>query len=301
MSTLEEMFPPFGLRISCRTLRLAVLRDEDLPELVELVRGGIQVPDLLMPFLRDWHQQPYQPGDPYAFPATSLSWWWSQRSTFAPEEWRFALTVRHKGELVGMQDVHGRHFPQARHVLTGSWLGRSHQGQGIGTLMRQMVVGFAFDELGVLECESGYVEGNAASAAVSRKVGYVDNGHRRIVQNVQDGAQGVTERRVLVTPETFRRPGDPVTVEGARRSEGSYVCRSEAVKIQADGLSSVLSQGSGSHSDLQVVRWSLCGGVAVVDRRQARDAAVGPSRAGDPGRCSVRDQTMGHTAGHLPG
>lgn len=114
-----------------------------------------------------------------------------------------------------MQDFHGRHFPQTRHILTGSWLGRAHQGRGTGTLMRQMVVGFAFDELGALECESGYGEGNAASAAVSRRAGYVDNGHRRIVQTTRGGVQAVTERRVLVTPETFRRPDGPITVEGA--------------------------------------------------------------------------------------
>jgi len=44
MLTLEEVFPPFALRISCASLELRVLRDEDLPELVELVRGGIQTP-----------------------------------------------------------------------------------------------------------------------------------------------------------------------------------------------------------------------------------------------------------------
>ncbi|MEZ5191301.1 MAG: hypothetical protein R2734_01265 [Nocardioides sp.] len=44
--------------------------------------------------------------------------------------------------------------------------------------MRQLVVGFAFDELGADSCGSGYLAGNHASAAVSRKVGYVDNGRQ---------------------------------------------------------------------------------------------------------------------------
>ena len=132
-----------------------------------------------------------------------------------PEEWRLALTVRHGGDLVGMQDLHAKDFAQARHVMTGSWLGRAHQGRGTGTLMRQLVVGFAFDELHANRCESGYVVGNHASAAVSRKVGYVDNGRRRIVQRTRRGKGGVDEQRVIVTPSTFIRPDDQVSTEGA--------------------------------------------------------------------------------------
>src|SRR3954447_24538110 len=215
MLTVEEIFPPFGLRISCGSVELRVLRDEDLPELVELVRGGIQVPGLPMPFLSAWHEEPFSPGGPDGFPTTSLRWWWTQRATFAPDEWRLALAVRSHGELVGMQDLHAEGFPHTRHVMTGSWLGRGHHGRGIGTLMRQLVVGFAFDELDADRCESGYIEGNHASAAVSRKVGYADNGRRRIVQRTRQGKVGVDEQRVVVSPATFVRPDEPVSVEGA--------------------------------------------------------------------------------------
>ena len=215
MLTLEDVFPPFALSISCGPVELRVLRDDDLPELVELVRSGIQTPGLPMPFLRAWHEAPFAPGTPDGFPTTSLAWWWTQRATFTPEEWRLALVVRRDAELVGMQDLHAEDFAHRRHVMTGSWLGRAHQGKGTGTLMRQLVVGFAFDELGAAQCESGYVLGNQASAAVSRKVGYVDNGRRRIVQHTRQGVVGADEQRVTVTPGTFVRPDDPVSVQGA--------------------------------------------------------------------------------------
>jgi RimJ/RimL family protein N-acetyltransferase len=215
MLTLEEVFPPFALRISCGPVELRVLRDEDFPELVELVRGGIQAPDLPMPFLRAWHEEPFAPGSPEGFPTTSLKWWWTQRATFAPDEWRLALAVRRDGALVGMQDLHAKDFAQTGRVMTGSWLGRAHQGVGTGTLMRQLGVGLAFDELGAVECESGYVVGNHASAAVSRKVGYVENGRSRIVQRTSRGKVGVDEQHVLLTPDAFVRPSDPVSVEGA--------------------------------------------------------------------------------------
>jgi hypothetical protein len=173
---------PFALRISCGPLALRVLRDEDLPELVELVCSGIQDPALPMPFLRAWHEEPFAPGSPDGFPTTSLQWWWTQRAIFAPEEWRLAMVVRREGVLVGIQGV------------------------GTGTLMRQLIVGLAFDELGAGRCESGYIVGNRASAAVSRKVGYVDNGRRRIVQHTAQGKVGAEEQRVTVTPATFVRP-----------------------------------------------------------------------------------------------
>lgn len=217
MLSLEDIFPPFALRISCGALELRVLRDDDLPELVELVCRGIQVPGLPMPFLRAWHEEPYAPGSSDGFPSSSLAWWWTQRATFAPDDWRLALVVRRHGDLVGMQDLHAKDFAETRLVETGSWLGRAHQGTGIGTLMRQLVVGFAFDELGAEQCESGYIVGNDASAAVSRKVGYVDNGRRPIVQQTRQGKVGVDEQRVVVTPASFNRPEDPVAVEGAEQ------------------------------------------------------------------------------------
>lgn len=217
MLTLEEIFPPFALRIACGPVVLKVLRDSDFPELVELVRGGIQDPALPMPFLRDWHEELFAPGSPEGFPASSLAWWWRQRATFAPDEWRLALVVRRDGVLVGMQDLHAKDFPQTLHVMTGSWLGRAHQGRGTGTLMRQLAVGLAFDELGAAVCESGYIVGNHASAAVSRKVGYVDNGRRRIVQDTRHGKLGVEEQRVVVTPGTLVRPAGEVLVDGADR------------------------------------------------------------------------------------
>jgi RimJ/RimL family protein N-acetyltransferase len=215
MLSLEEVFPPFALRIFGGPLELKVLRDDDLPELVELVRGGIQAPGLPMPFLHDWHEEPFAPGRPDGFPSSSLAWWWTQRATFAPDEWHLALVVRRNGNLVGMQDLLAKDFPQTRLVMTGSWLGRAHQGRGTGTLMRQLVVAFAFDELDAEQCESGYIVGNHASASVSRKVGYVDNGRRRIVQHTRQGKVGVDEQRVVVTPATFTRPDVQVSVEGA--------------------------------------------------------------------------------------
>ena len=114
-----------------------------------------------------------------------------------------------------MQDVHATDFPLTRTVETGSWLGRDHHGKGIGTLMRQMAISFAFDELDAVACESGYIVGNEASRAVSRKAGYVDNGQRTLVQQTRQGPVRAQEQRVIVTPDAVVRPAERVVVEGA--------------------------------------------------------------------------------------
>lgn len=217
MLTLEEIYPPYGLTISSGALTMRVLRDDDIPELVDLIASGVQAPGLPMPFIRDWHAGPLAPGTPDGFPTTSLAWWWTQRATFAPEKWKMALAVRLDGDLVGMQDMNATDFPHTRSVETGSWLGLRHQGKGVGTLMRQLVVGFAFDELGATACHSGYVSGNEASAAVSRKVGYSDNGLRHITQTIDGKKVPVTEYQVRVTPESYNRPSQDVTVQGAEQ------------------------------------------------------------------------------------
>ena len=69
---------------------------------------------------------------------------------------------------------------------------------------------------GARSCGSGYIVGNHASAAVSRKTGYVENGRNRIVQHTAEGTRGMDEQRVLVTPLTYLRPDVPVTIEGAQ-------------------------------------------------------------------------------------
>ena len=64
-------------------------------------------------------------------------------------------------------------------MKTGSWLGRSFQGRGIGTEMRAAVLELAFRGLGAATAESGALEGNAASARVSEKLGYRHDGLER--------------------------------------------------------------------------------------------------------------------------
>ena len=207
LMTLDEIFPAFGLDISCGPLRLHGLRCEDIPDITEVAAAGIHGPDFL-PFLVPWSEYPR---DELAL--NSARFYWSSFASFTPETWHLNLVVRWNEEVVGMQDVFARtDFRKTRALETGSWLGSRFQRHGIGTLMRQAGCVFCFDHLGAEVMRSGFIEGNLSSAGVSRKVGYVANGRRRLEDPKSDGYRW--EQELVLTPEALVRPPDPVSVQG---------------------------------------------------------------------------------------
>jgi RimJ/RimL family protein N-acetyltransferase len=62
------------------------------------------------------------------------------------------------------------------------WIGLEYQGQGIGTEMRAAVLYLAFAGLGADYALSGAFTDNPASLAVSRKLGYGEDGVDREVR-----------------------------------------------------------------------------------------------------------------------
>ena len=82
------------------------------------------------------------------------------------------------GSPIGVQDLEAD-IRAVRSVETGSWLGRAHQGQGLGRKMREAILHLAFAGLGTAEALSGAFEDNVASLAMSHAVGYEENGEAR--------------------------------------------------------------------------------------------------------------------------
>ena len=170
-AALAESWPLFGLAVRTPRLELRYPTDEDLLTLAELAtdieqRGGIQ------PFSVPWHRGPAD-----EVRRRLLQYHWARRGDWSPEAWRLELVTVVDGAVVGTQGVHpvGR-LAVSRTVATGSWLGRAHQGQGIGTEMREAVLHLAFAGFGVLRAETGAIEGNEPSLGVTRKLGYLPNG-----------------------------------------------------------------------------------------------------------------------------
>lgn len=203
---LADHWPLFSLRISTPRLELFVPTDDDLEEVLQVAAGGIHDP-ATMPFTTPWTD-----AESPAFERSALQYWWGNRVGFRPDHWDLNFAVRHQGTVIGTQGVKAVEFPVVRTAETGSWLGLHHQGQGLGKEMRRAVLHFAFESLGAHEITSGAYIDNPASQAVSRAVGYEDNGHGRSKRRDGVGEQvrfRITRERWLAT-----RTDMPIEVDG---------------------------------------------------------------------------------------
>ena len=206
MTTLADIWPVFGLRVSAGPIELTPVTDAELPGLVDLVRSGIHPPER-MPFTVPWTDT--APAD---LAGNFAAFHWQSRAEFCSVRWVLTLVVRHEGDVVGVQGVSTRDFLVTRTGETGSWLAAAHQGKGIGTRMRQAICALLFDHLGAREISSSAFTDNAASLAVSRKVGYRANGVERVQR--RPGELAISQR-LLLRPEDFVRGPDELHVEGA--------------------------------------------------------------------------------------
>jgi RimJ/RimL family protein N-acetyltransferase len=204
MLSIEEIWPPFGVRITEGDMTLSVTRDEDIPGLVDLVLSGLHAPGE-MPFSEPWTLD-----DPAVLPANNMRHYSRIRAGCTPEHFSLQFAVRVGGELVGSQSFSARDFAVTRTGETGSWVGRRFHNRGIGTRMRRAVCAFVFDGLDAVEMTSGAFVDNPASLAVSRKVGYRLNGMTRLTR--RPGEVAINQQLVL-TRDTFIR-GEPVEIEG---------------------------------------------------------------------------------------
>jgi RimJ/RimL family protein N-acetyltransferase len=204
-ATLEAAWPLFGLRIRSANLVLRLPLDVELPGLLELARGGIHPPDE-MPFGVAWTDAAGTD-----FDRGFLQHHWKWRASWRPEEWSLNLMVDWEGRPVGAQTISGEDFAIHRVVDSGSWLGLEFQGRGFGKEMRSAVLSFAFDGLGARAATSSAFLDNAASNAVSRSLGYAEDGRGALAPR---GVSRETQR-FRMTDELWRsRPRPPVEIEG---------------------------------------------------------------------------------------
>jgi RimJ/RimL family protein N-acetyltransferase len=202
---LVDHFPLVGLRLRTPRLELRLPSPEELAALADVAAEGIHPPET-MPFAVPWTDRP-----PEEVARGVVQHHWQTLAEWTPESWELDLTVFHEGEVAGQQTLRGHDLAVLRQVGTGSWLGRRFQGLGIGTEMRAAALHLAFAGLGVDEAQSSAFESGRASIAVSRKLGYQDNGlDRRVVRG-----ELRIERRMRLTREDWERHRTvPVTMEG---------------------------------------------------------------------------------------
>ena len=203
MITPSDLWPPAGLTLTAGDLVLSTVTEDDLPALVELVLSGVH-PEDFMPFDTPWTLAPRE-----ELPRRFAQYHWRSRASFAADDFDLNLSVRVAGQLVGVQGFATKNYPVTRTAETGSWLARRFQSGGVGTRMRQCVCALLFDHLGAAEVTSGAWVDNAASLAVSRKVGYREGD---VDRRQRQGALA-WHRRLVLRPDDFVR-GEPVQVSG---------------------------------------------------------------------------------------
>jgi RimJ/RimL family protein N-acetyltransferase len=167
---LERDWPLFGLSIQTPRITLRYPTDDDLAVLNDLAGRGIHDP-AVMPFDTPWTDEPAE-----IRPQHSLQFYWGTRANWKPTNWHLTMMVKEGDAVVGIQGMIATEFAIKGQVGTGSWVGQGYQGRGIGKEMRAAILHLAFAGLGAERATSGAFENNAASLAVSRALGYVENG-----------------------------------------------------------------------------------------------------------------------------
>ena len=210
---LEAVWPLFQLRIRSEHLVLRPPTDDDLAPLLALAKAGIHPPDE-MPFGIAWTS-----AEGPTFDQGFLTHHWEGRARWSVDDWRLNLIVEIDDRPIGSQSIESHAFVIHRTVHTGSWLGRAFQGRGLGKEMRLAVLAFAFDGLGARFAESAAFLDNAASNAVSRGLGYEENGRGSLAP------QGIARetQKFRMSAEMWRsRPRPPVTIEGLEACRGMF-------------------------------------------------------------------------------
>lgn len=207
--TLTDIWPFFGLTISTPQVTLAYPNDESIAALIALADDGIHPPEA-SPFSGPWSMKPQAERS-----LSTVQFHWGTRSTLTLEKWQLPFAVIVDGTIVGSQDIFTENFARTRVATTGSWLGQTHQGRGIGTEMRRAVLYLVFEGLGAAIAETEAFAGNAASRRVTEKLGYQPNGETLALRG-----DGVVERSIryrLEREQWLESRPDDITIEGLER------------------------------------------------------------------------------------
>lgn len=203
---LAVHFPVFALEVRTPRLTLRYADDDDLVTLAELGAAGVHGPDA-MPFVVQWTRVP-----PPFQQRNTLQFFWGTRCQLQADAWNICLVAVVDGEIVGTQGVFTEEWKVTRTVETGSWLGRAHQGRGIGREMREAVLHLAFDGFGAARATTSAFADNPASLGVTRAVGYRPNGDERFAR---DGAVVLQQHFAMDRPDFEARRRDDIELIGA--------------------------------------------------------------------------------------
>lgn len=168
----HDIWPLFDLQVVTPRVVLRYVSDELGEQLASLAAKGIH-DAASMPFSEPWTDVPSP-----LLERNCLQFYWRNRAETTVDRWNLDLAVLVDETVVGMCSVHAEQFPQNRSLTTGSWLGRAHQGQGLGKEMRQAALHLIFAGFDADRAVTRAWHGNAASLAVTRSLPYTETGSK---------------------------------------------------------------------------------------------------------------------------
>jgi RimJ/RimL family protein N-acetyltransferase len=171
--------------IETRRLTLRPPRDADLDDIVAGI-GDLAVSRMLarVPY-------PYRRADAEAFLRAC-------KTSLAAGS-GLNLAIEHAGRAIGGIGIHD----MPHHTELGYWLRRAAWDNGFATEAAVAVLTYAFDALRLPLIRSGYFVGNAGSARVQRKLGFMPVG-RRLLHSLARGTE-VTHIDTVLTAARFRQ------------------------------------------------------------------------------------------------
>jgi RimJ/RimL family protein N-acetyltransferase len=200
----HPFWPLFDLRISTPRLELRYPADDDIAELAQLAAQGIHDNDT-MPFSIPWTRQKSP-----ELERGALQYYWRRRAEWTPTKWALPCAVFREGVIVGAQEIMADDFAVRRVIATGSWVGRAFHGEGIGKEMRAAILHLGFEGLGAQRAFSSAFDDNPASLAVSRALGYEENGDEL---HVREGKVARVIRMKLTRERWAENERHDITVE----------------------------------------------------------------------------------------
>jgi len=202
----HPIWPLFDLRVRTPRLEMRYIDDEMAADLALLAAKGIHPPGV-MPFAMPWSEVPSPLQE-----RNTMQFYWRSRADVSPAKWSMELAVLVDGVVVGTSGLMTSEFQVLRTFETGSWLGREHQGKGIGKEMRIATLHLGFDGFGGHRATTCAWEDNGPSLGVTNSLGYLANGQRSAVR--KDVAS--TMRLFEMSRDDFlaRLHRDDITVHG---------------------------------------------------------------------------------------
>jgi RimJ/RimL family protein N-acetyltransferase len=204
---VHPIWPLFDLRVRTPRLELRAIDDERAVRLARLAVAGIH--EGPSPFRFPWNE-----GEPDEVMRRAMQHYWGTRASWTPEAWHMPFAVEVDGEVVGTQGIAATGFAVRRTVGSGSWLGKAHQGRGLGREMRAAVLHLAFAGLGAARAETEAWEDNARSIGVTRSHGYRDNGAKVLDR----GGEATVELEFVLTHDEWEpNRRDDIEIRGLDR------------------------------------------------------------------------------------